>query len=357
MENLETSQPQDVIEPEVKVSVQKPQKTWIIILVLLFLGVAGAGSVWAYNKYTDSAETKIKKSFAKMSEINSFVYEGSVNLDVSKSEYKNYLNTGDGGVNNVEISFSGAQENLGKANEKNKFSLLIKTLPGDSGMSLGFDTILQDKRFYARLSGTKNLPLDVGQYKDKWIKVDLGNYLDALGLKTAVLATGTTSGNIETLDDINNKKVEEMILSADLLKVNNKSTQKIDGLSYTVYNVTVQKENLKKLVLDIFVFENKRITEKQLASFEKGMESVKDVTGEVWIGKKDELIHQLDFDVLGTDGEKTSFRIAFTDFDNKMAIDEPANFIPLEELLKELFSGLGLSSTSSASLFKPSSNL
>lgn len=353
MDNLEPTDPQNIADPNVRVLVQKPQKSLAIVLILLFLGVAGVGSAWAYNKYIDSSEIKIKKSFEKTSKANSFAYEGVLNFDVSKSEYKDYLNAGIAGegevnVENVEISFNGVQEGFGTESEKNKFSFLIKTLPGDSGMSLGFDTLSRDKRFYARLSGVNNLPFDVGSYKDKWVKIDISAYLDTLGLKTAVLATGTTSGSIETLDDIRNKKVKEMVLRADLLKVNNKSTKKIDGVSFNVYNVTIQKDNLKKLFLDISAFENARITEKQLASFEKGMESIQDATGEIWIGKKDSLIYQLNFDVLGTGGEKSVFRLAFKDFGNKMVVDEPADAILLEELLKEVFGSLGLSASSTS---------
>jgi hypothetical protein len=327
-------------------SVQKPQKTLAVIFILIVLGILGVGTAWAYKKYMDPPEKKIAKAFEKMAEANSFSYEGSLVFTAAlNSDYGQYINMAmpaadDKKIQAMEISFSGTQERKASAQSNSLFSFLVK-FPSEDSVAVGLETRSVGGKLYAKVMDETKVPFfDISSFKNRWVKLDLASYIEQFGLKTIQPATSTAAGNKETLNDIKNKKIKEMVENAHILKVNKVSTKKIDGVSFAVYDITIEKEKAKQLFLDIAVFEDAKISEKELTSFNQALDEIKEISGEILIGKKDGLPHQIHLDVIKNEKEKGSINLAFKDFDKPIVVAEPENYISVEELIGEVFGGL-----------------
>lgn len=338
-------------------AIQKPQKTWAIVLaVLVGTGLVVAG-VWAYRTYYMRApELKIKQAFAKTAQA-SFAFEGTFAGTIPRdSKYDDYLNLAGGSGGNtssteqIAVRFNGAQENIGKDTEAWFFSILA-TSPAEKGVVVGLDMRWVAKNLYAKLADeTKITFFDLEPYKNIWISLDFDKYLEVFGMGAPFENVSSSQQDKQTLDEIRTSKMKEMVQNANLLTVNSISSKKIGDVSVVVYTVTFKKENLQQLIVDMAAFDSRGISQRQLESITTGLAELKDISGEITIGKKDGLVHAFKLQTITIKDEVAALDVVLKDFNLPLQLVEPASSISVEELLEQFFGGLSdKSSTSSAS--------
>lgn len=342
------------ITPQTSSVIQRPQRTWAIVLVVVLVAVLGGGGAWAYKQYLNPPEKKIEKALQQMAQVRSFAYNGTVTFFPSPdAKYKEYVNmaapqAGGQGVEQLEVKFNGAWEGREKENNKWLASFLIATVPGKN-LAIGFEMRAINNIFYTQLTNDTKIPFNVSPYTNKWVKLDAGGYLQKFGLNAAALASGTAD-NKPTLDDIRNEKVKEMVQHANLITINSVSSRKIGAESFYVYNVTLQKENLRQLIWDIAAYENTTVTQRQKDSIEQSLAMLQEATGEVMVGKKDDMLRRITALITTTKQEKVELDIAFADFNKPVTVVEPVNAFSVEAVVEQLVTGLIQGSSTSSGM-------
>lgn len=355
LDQFEEKPRQVVVESGSPSTIQKPQKTWAIVLaVVVGVGLVVAG-VWAYRMYfMPSPEMRIKQAFAKTAEAN-FAFEGTFAGTVpNDSKYNSYLNlaAGSGGntgsAKQVAVTFNGALENIGTDNEAWFFSFLAAS-PDEKEVVVGVDLVWVAKNLYAKLADKARLTFfDLEPYKNTWINLDFDKYREVFGVGMSSENASGSQENKQTLDDIRSEKMKEMVQNANLLTVDKISNKKMGDVPTTVYAVTIKKENLQQLLVDFAAFDSKAISQKQLESIRTGLAELKDISGEIAVGKKDGLVHALKLQTISSKDELAVIDVVLKNFNEPLQLIAPANAISVEELIGQFFGNLSGGTSSSS---------
>lgn len=322
---------------------RKLNKTLLAIVSIIGGVLIIGGGALAYSKYFQPPEKIVQKMAAKLTEIKSLEYSGEIKAKV------NAISTSNKKSSDFSINFTGSSDIQNPNNPKGQFSFNIKTdALQQKEFTFGLEIKTIDKIIYAKLSDAPNLGFsNLSAVKNQWIKIDPETLKKQFGLekldeqiKEARKKSELTPEQIE--------KLKTAVQQDKIFKITGKlANEKIEGINTYHYKFAINKEGVKKLFADISqIIQNKTLTEKELAEFDKKLEAAQLPEGEIWIGKKDLLPYKITLNsiIKETDKSKISGEISFTlllkNFNKPVQIDIPQQTKPLEEFLKELIGGL-----------------
>jgi len=324
----------------------------IVVGALLIVG----GGVFAYFKYFPSPEVVLQKMTVKISEIKSLEYTGELKAEAESGTMfgsteqlldNNQAKTNKS-VDNLLISFSSSINAEQLNDPKSYFSFAIKTnafLQKEIAFGLDFRTI--GKIIYLKLSQLPDLGFfDLSPINNQWLKIDP----EALKQFGVNIDNQTTDNFGLSQSQLTNIKLA--FQKYKVFKVIEKmKSEKIEGVDAYHYKLDIDKEELRKLSLELDeIISKKKKTAQELADFNKVFdESFNEVNKaesspniEIWVGKKDFLPYKIyvSSNIKRTDKVKTSGKISLTlnfkNFNQPVKIEVP-EAKPIEQVVSEMF--------------------
>lgn len=312
----------------------RPLVFLFIITGLLFVG-ASAKAV-----YRETSEQKVWNALTKLSKAQSLVYEGSANYYGKISNtYKQLLASGTLKKNSSKyqsfaLNFKGGNETFTSTESQSWFSLLTKS-SDKNGLVFGLETRSVGGNFYAAMTRAENLPLGLSEYKDMWVQFNAESFFKELGLDKSFLEKREFVQNSTPEED---QKVKDLVAKSNVFKVVGSYRASSGGVLFDVYNFTINKKNLNKLVNDLMNLSGHPATIKQSSGLDKSLAQVKSISGKAWVSRKDGLPYRLSLDLFGNQPkEKTSLNITFKNFNLPVVVSEPSSYLTFEEFLSKLF--------------------
>ena len=353
-ENIATQQ-FSTISQQPKRRINKALLAVISILGILIIG----GGVFGYFYYfQETPEKVVEKMTTHLTEVKTLEYQGEIKAEVTTPDLL-------GGVNFMQptqqkpskqasdftINFNGKSDIDDLKNPKGLFAFNIKTdalkelTQGESTFGLEVRTI--DKVVYIRLNNLPNLGFfDLSVLSNQWIKIDTEAIKKQFGLEKLEGQIKETQKQ-QDLTPEQTEKLKQIVAQSKVFKVTEKlASEKIDGVDTHHYKFLIDKAELKKLIIDISgVVQNKTLTNEELAEFDKGLEAIDNLGGEIWIGKKDYLPYKvlLTIGIKETAESKTAGQLtailSFKNYNKPVQIDIPSPVKSIEEILGQLFGG------------------
>ena len=348
-----TPQPFSTFSPQPQNGMSKTLLAVFLIIGVLVVG----GGAFAYFNYFQSPEKIVQKMITKLTEIKSLEYSGEIKTEVNAGDLlggaSNLLQptqpASNKKVSNFSINFNGVSDTNDLNNPKGSFSFNINTdALGQENFTLGLEIRTIDKIVYVKLSNIPNLGFfDLSAVANQWIKIDT----EALKKQFGLEKLEAQIKEAQKKQELSPEQIEKLKVAVQQVKIfkitESLSSEKIEGVNTYHYKFTIDKEEIKKLLADINqITQDKTLTEKELAEFDKSFEAIELPEGEIWIGKKDLLPYKISLSSLikKTDQSKTSGKVSLTllfkNFNKPVQIEIPTPVKTLEEILGGLFSGL-----------------
>ena len=315
---------QQPVEPKTKRS---------LFAVLLALGILlVAGGVFGYFYYfRETPEKVIEKMKNRLSEIEikTIEYQAEVKIAI-EPELKNpffFTLTGKSDVsdqNNPKLSFTfETNDQLG----------VIKG-----------EVRVINKVIYIKLNNLPNLVwgfLDLSSLSNQWIKIDIEAIAKQFGFEQRLEELQKQ----QKLTQEQIKKLKQIFNQTKVLKVTEKlASEKIEGVDTHHYKFSIDKNEFKKLIKDISSIQNKTLTDREFAEFDKALEAIELFGGEIWIGKKDYLPYRVILNLKIKEiaefqkGGQITITILLKNYNKPIQIDTPSPVKSIEEILRPLFS-------------------
>ena len=332
---------------------RRTKKTLLAVILIIGVLIFGGGAFGYFYYFRVTPEKVIEKMMARLSEVNSLEYQGEIETEITAPD----LLSGGQRTSGFSIDFSGKSDISDLNNEKGSLLLNIRTdalkelMQGEFIFGLEIRTIGQV--VYFKLN---NLP-DLGIFNlsfltNQWFKFDLEASTEKLKKQLGL------EGNEEEFEELKKKqelspeqieKLEEIVAQSKVFKITGTlPSEKIEGVNTHHYKFLIDKAALKKLIIDISTFiqnHYKTLTEEELAEFDKGLEIIESIDGEIWIGKKDYLPYKisLTMTIKETSESKTAGKsiatLSFKNYNKPVQIDVPSPAKDMLEVLGELFGG------------------
>jgi hypothetical protein len=350
----------------------------VAVLIILIVGavVALATKIWdpLWNPFRPEAEKVVDNALLKMKKIKTVHSDEKMIIEVTEGENEPVT---------VSMDFSGVSDVTDEKNPKASTNFTFGI--GAEGMqfSLSGEVVAIGDVSYFKITTIPSFPeiddalkqmgINLSDFKDQWIKIDpesINNFLKEM--LSSELGDNLPPG--ESIDDMLNKssesqkelqeKIKKMVEGKRFYLVKKEwPDEKIqDKMAYR-YTLALNKSELKSMVPDfvIIYFDiiksilpegtiqasdeyqfKKQMTEELNKVFDEFFKKVGDIDGDVWIGKKDSLLYRakieksIDLNKIDqyTEG-KMNFDLDFnfSDFDEPVKIEAPANFKTLEQFL------------------------
>ena len=214
----------------------------------------------------------------------------------------------------------------------------VKYKVGDSTeLKVVGDIKYLDNKMYFQLSEVPNTQIaDLSQLRGTWYKFDFADLS---------LAPQDLSKKESKVDEKVNKKMRKLIQSTDFLDVV-KDNGKVDlnGREVFHYEVKLNASEVEKFMREATeIVEDRKLTDEEETEMEKTIQSMKDLTGQVWIGEDDNLLYRLEVGVqIENEQGQMRYDIAadFDNFDEKVEIKEPSDVRDFN--MAELFMPAGM---------------
>jgi flagellar basal body-associated protein FliL len=340
--------PEVPVAPAVdEAAAQSPKKgskiLWALLGIILGALVVGAG-VLGYFYYFPEPGTVVQKMFANFSQVKSAQYSGEIKANLIDQSAENK-------AQNFSITFAGDSEMQNPDTAKGIFSLAAAgSDPSIGQISLAIEVRSVDKALYIKLTEVPDLGLiDLSFLKDQWVKIDLKS-LESLGVQQLKEVEGKQNLSVQQVE-----RLRAVLSQAKILQITQKlAGQKFEGIDTYHYKFTVDKKELKNLIIEIngIVNPDKPFDTQQIADLDKQLAQNNLPEGEIWIGKKDFLPYKISssFAIEATETLKTSgnvdFILQFKNFNQPVSVEAPLPVKTIEEILGAIFGGLGSSMTS-----------
>lgn len=312
----------------------------IIVIILLGTGIALATRIWdpLWNPFRPAPEKVIEKMSQKMNEVKTIHYEGKIDFETKKEDEKESFK--------MAMDFRNDSDKTDSKNLKTTgdFNLTI-TFTGMQ-ISLAGETITIGDTSYIKFTTIPTLPflgmanIDLSRIKDQWIKYE----------------EETTSEIKEKQEEIRNK-IEALFKDKKIFVVKKEfPDEKIRNLKTYHYLVALNKEEIKKILPELFKIMkdflgpeellNLGKIEESLSKIEEFFEKIGEITGEVWIGKKDNYLYKIkgEKEINMSQFEKTAkgaimikVDMDFSNFDQPVKIEAPKEYKNFNEIFAPSF--------------------
>lgn len=322
---------------------QSLKKIIIGVICLVILGLGGGGAYAYYTGYFVSPEKVSTQAFTAMKDNKSVSFDSTLTIDAS--DMKDMIPAGIS--DKATIVFKGSYDlsNI----DLPKFQGDIDVQSGMFGA--GFGMRLINNIFYGELTKLKipdvPLPVDLNQYLNKWYSFDYTSIKDSPFAES--IPTGDAQSLMLTFTPEQKLKIEEIYRNAHLIKnVQKLKMEKIDGVYSYHFSFELDQEGVKKYFVDVINFMSSVDTqdsqnvfkEIETEQFDRMLSTVNNFSGEVWIGRSDNLLRKLafSFDIQDKDllpgALKFSYVSSYTDWNKPIDIQAPAESVDIKSLLE-----------------------
>ncbi|MDP2929992.1 MAG: hypothetical protein Q8N56_00040 [bacterium] len=341
-------------------SLKKRPLKKILAVFAIFAGIAllaGAGFA-AYSYFFQSPEKIMAKSMAQSAEIKSAKYSGSIDfsIQVTGDPFSGILSNNQGSVPpagspfsagmNVDFSmnFNGGFDSADPEKMQGFLNLdLMNKSQSDSEIQkfLGLETRYLNNVVYIVLNQVPGITPEFSALKDQWLKIDpeeIKAMVKNMGLTEDQLTEFDKAFNQQALTQEKKDAIEKLVMDSKLLKITAKlDGEKIDSQNTYHYQYVIKKDSFKKFVLEL-----DKIMEIEVpVDADKVLDSYQDVTGEIWIGKKDFLMRKFTVNIAIEIDEQNGKAVAqmkvtalASDFNKPVAVEAPATSQSFVELIK-----------------------
>lgn len=363
--------PDNIAAQQFSTTSQQParriNKTLLAVISILGILIIGGGVSGYFYYFRETPEKVIEKMTTRLTEVKTLEHQGEIKAEITTPDLLGGFNfmqpvqqTPSEKASNFSINFSGKRDigDLNNLKELCTFNIrtdALKELTQEESV-FGSEVRIIDKVVYVNLNNLPNLEFfDLSLLSNQWIKIDTEVIKNQLGLenfeeqiKEAQKQQELTPEQVE--------KIKQIVEQAKVFKITEKLTsENIEGVSTHHYKFLIDKNELKKLIVDIIkivdigkVVLDKTLTDEELAEFDKefdkGLEVIKTLDGEIWIGKKDYLPYKilLTLEIEETAESETAGRLtttmSFKNYNKLVQIDTPSPVKNIEEVLTQLFS-------------------
>ncbi|MBI5420760.1 MAG: hypothetical protein HZA35_00370 [Parcubacteria group bacterium] len=320
----------------------------LIVLISVIGVLLVGGGVFAYTYFSQTPEQIVQGMVKTMLAVKTDSFSGDIKVTVNTQDFSGFLPPSGGdsasiksGEGSITMKFGGSMDSSELSNPKllGTFTLGTDILPL-SGSLLGFDVRVIDKALYFKLNnlgipGTQSFD----SFKNQWIKFDSAATLAQLQQS----GYGDQSMGLQAGLSLSKEKTDaiKMILAkAMFIKVGQHLTdEKIEGIASYHYAFTMDKNGVKNTLKELSpAINGTEITEADLQGIDAFLEGI-DVRGELWIGKSDHALHQIQAIVTSN----SKIKVTATLREVIKNINEPVtiNIPPDAKNFEELLSGAG----------------
>lgn len=320
-------------------------KSWLNVFVLVCIVAGGLVTGSATQAATEKPEQKIWRAFAKLSEARSLTYQGSLavagNLGGKPEAFLLGKNVAAKkavpAYETLTIEFKGGDE-IFTRNESQSWNSLLFTSSDKKAPFFGIETRSVGGNTYAMLSRVANMPSGLENFTNIWINLDIAAFLKEIGFDAFLQKEARW---IEpTARQEQKKKITQLVLKSNVIKVRSAAVKKSGNVTFDVYNFTIEKTALKKLLTELAVATGQPLSAREAADLNKKLADIKTITGQVWISKKDGFPTRINVDMIGRGQKaKTNFQMSFKNINQPITVSEPASYLTIRQLVEMLFPG------------------
>ena len=315
-------------------------KKIILIVGIVLLSTVGLGTFSYFQGWLPffaSDEDVLSTMFENMSENKTWHSETNITIG---SEVEGQR---------LDVLFN-IEEDTDRTDPKNsKSDIKLNGELGMEGMSFSFGMeikVLGQKDIYLKVTTIPAIPvlgmlgINLDELKDQWIKIDT-EYLESV-----------PDENEEMV-----KQLTELFVGKKILIVQEKfADEKINNINCYHYSVLLDKNELANIMPEMFSIimqdnlsleqlsevEKEEMLNEMITNFDGFMNGIGDINFEVWIGKKDKLLYQLNLEkeintneLYGVDAYGNidiGFKMNFSEFNQEISISAPEEFKSLDEV-------------------------
>ena len=324
----------------------------IVIVVFLGTGVSLATQIWdpLWNPFRPSPETVIEKMTEKMGAVQTI--HSNIDFETSIKNETAF----DFKINTQADTDSTNPDNLKDERDFNlSFNVAgMQTSLGFKQKTIGQSSYIKLTTVPAQVLGPvlQGLGIDINQLRNTWIKIDEDSLKNFLGPEFS-----------QKIEEEQEKSKEKQVMMVEKLKklVENKklylvkeelSDAKVGEIKTYHYIVALNKEEIKSIVPELLKIFGEEEGAQSLAGenlqklqgeIDNFFEKIGELSGEVWIGKRDKFLYRLsgdkNFDISQfAKGKKgaviVKLNIDFSNFNQPIVIEPPPEFKSIEEIFK-----------------------
>lgn len=298
------------------------------IFTVFILVLIGVGLFFIYQTMALTPQKVLHKTAMEFLKVKTYHIAANINTDGKIKE----------NAFNAKFKIDGAVD----ITDKNapKFEGLLNGDIKSTGISFSASTqikALKDELYFQLVSfpetlGNMKIPLDLSKFKTIWIKIPVKNHQDI---------------NAE-FAQIDEKKLEEGLKRwFKERKFEKLPDENINEKSCFHYKLTLDKTSLNDLIqiLESAIKEKQAPKSKDMAN--RALSKVNDINLELWIGKKDFLLHKANLltQALLTGAEEKinlAVELSYSKYDEMLNIQKPDISVDLESLFAQFMKGAQL---------------
>ncbi len=242
-------------------------------------------------------------------------------------------------------------------------------------VDLGLDIKTVDEVTYLRIPSIPSIPgldefIDLSQFQNVWFRFDSTEVIDGLD---DVISTGDLFGLLfglgEGVENVNSmmpseeeaeelsKQVQALVYGSDILVVDKRlPDEEINGIKTYHYTYHIDKDELKSLMVELMDLTNNSMTSDvnedsflELIPSEVDLEETVDmalqdlgeISGEIWVGKKDMYTYQLTMalalDYAEVYSGRVSVAVKSSEFNQPVSVEAPADSENIVEYIMSMF--------------------
>lgn len=342
---IQAPQTKNINSTRFKTQVTKPFSKKFLLWFVLCVLICVAGGVYLYFNYFLSPKRILLKSLKKMDDVNIMGYAGELDLELTGKDLFNNKDLNSAlpidisslAAKNSKLSLQiAAVSDISDIyNPKCVFKLTSTPNKDNPNFNIGAEIRYFGKdSVYANLS---DIPanffgnLNFSLLEDKWIEFDLKDFSN----KTASVNSEKNDENKPPKIVFTIEKVKEE-LPGLIKEVKEAAGEKNGDIDLYHYELSFDNKKLSQLYFDLSA-NNNNLTELQLKNLKEKADSLESVTGDVWVGKKDLLIHRIHLiiDQKNNTG-KIELVLQIKNHNVPIAIEMPAKAKKLKELMNEI---------------------
>jgi hypothetical protein len=330
------------------------KKAIMISIAVLFLLLAGGGAYAYYSGSFLSLPSLAARSMANARDAKSASYDITVNVDFSELKDSG-LGLGDmlgTGFNSKQfgITAKGQYDISDPDNFKN--SLVVSVMSGSFAPELEL-RMLEDT-LYGKLSKIPTLSLFtmLSSIENKWFSFKYKSDDGQIANNPVTAIVGIDTSTMNRLTDDQKEKIYEMAREASFIKIIKKlPPETVTGESAYHFTFVLDREGISDYLQELKEYVNSVGVDDSALSifdptvFDKELDSLKDFSGEMWIGRSDKLPRKLsmNFGIQPDETESGMIKIKtmsiFDGWNEPVVIEIPADSMPFEEFLSGMMSG------------------
>ncbi len=341
---------------------EKPANKKLIFIALgLVLFLLIGGGVLAYFNFFQTPEKILAKAFDKNLNLKSGQYSGSVQSQIKiQTDLFRALNqigtpSPTPALSAISptisfdslLNFDGSFDHNDPAQKNEEINI---NLMGKQGKTVIFGLGLKvvNSVYYVGVTETDvSLGEAAAALKGKWFKVDLQELEQKLKDAGMTFEEFRKISSTPLPSPLIQEKIQELtsfIKSLNAIKIKEKLTgEKIDGQNTYHYSYVIDKEAMKKLMDKIYEIIGQEVEPQYKEELDKSIDEMSEITGEIWIGKKDLMIKKFTENYDLGQNQAVSGKISLTffmkEFNKPVSIEAPSNPESLADALIDILKG------------------